>query len=266
MNKESYENILLELGDDVESYNLSDFSDFTEYKNRSKAKPQGMEICAYDKDGKFLGLYGSTIKAAKAFKVSAYTVSYCYRGLKLNVPSKDNMIFLLRGADIDERLKAIDEKRKARKEWKVEEYSLAGRLIYVWDSIKEINKHYGYSVTTITHCIYGRKLHIEGHIFVYDNSDIKTRVKEIRRKRALELLKRPKCIPVDAYTIEGEFLKAFPSASAASKEYGIPVPSITRCCKGKRPGCLQLYTNGMIFLYPGDSISDRLELIKERRK
>ena len=267
MNKESYENILLELGDDVESYNLSDFSDFTAYKDRPKAEPQGIEVCAYDKYGKFLGLYKSTEEAARAFKVSTHTVYCNCKGTRLNVLSKDKMIFLYRGKDIDERLKAIDEIRKARGNRKVEENSLAGRLVYVWDCIKDVCKHYGYAVNNVSNCVNGRKLHIDNHIFAYDNSDIKARVKEIRRKRALKLLKRPKCIPVDAYSIEGEFLKAFPSASAASKEYNIHVSLITRCCKGvdnrQKPN---LTCHNMIFLYPGNSISERLELIKEKRK
>ena len=267
MKIKSNEDILLEVGEDISSYDLSDFSDFAMQKDRPALELQGIEVCAYDKDGKFLGLYKSIEEAARAFKVSTHTVYCCCKGTRLYVLSKDKMTFLYRGADIDERLNTIDEKRKARGDRKVEEYSLAGRLVYVWDSVKEVSKHYNHAPETIVHCIKGRRLHLDGHIFAYDNSDIKARVKEIRRLRALELLKRPKCTPVDAYTIEGEFLKAFPSASTASKEYGFPVSTITRCCKGindkQRP---TLSCHNMIFLYPGSSISERLEQIKEKRK
>lgn len=261
------EDILLEVGEDISSYDLSDFSDFAMQKDRPKTTVQHKEVCAYDKYGQFLGFYSSIREAAKAFNVATYTVYNCCNGTPLNVLSKNNMIFLYRGEDIDNRLQAIDERRKAKGDKKVEEYSLAGRLVYVWDCIKDVSKHYGYTVSAITACIHGHKLQMDGHIFVYSNSDIKARVKEIRRLRALELLKRTKCTPVDAYTIDGEFLKAFPSASTASKEYGFPVSTITRCCKDindkQRP---TLSCHNMIFLYPGSSISERLELIKQRKK
>ena len=260
MKIESNGNILLEVGDDISSYDLSDFSEFSKVKDRTKLKPIGRECCVYNKYGEFLGLYNTQRDAARAFDVSYYSVSVCCTGRSLMHETKE-LIFLDRGADIDERLKAIDNAKKAKGELKVEEYSLAGKLVYVWDSIKEVSKHYGYSAAAITHCTHGRKLRIDNHIFAYNNKGIKDRVKEIRRLRALELLKRPKCIPVDAYTLEGEFLKAFPSALAASKEYDIYVSDITRCCKKQR-----LTANGMIFLYPGASISERLELIKEKRK
>jgi hypothetical protein len=74
-------------------------------------------------------------------------------------------------------------------------------------------------------------------------------------------------MPVDVYTLKGKFIKGFPSASAASRELGVPVSNITRCCYGTDGrGNFKLTASGKVFLWLGDSISERLKLIKEKKK
>ena len=79
--------------------------------------------------------------------------------------------------------------------------------------------------------------------------------------------KRPRYLPVDVYTLEGEFIKGFPSASAASRELKVHVSNIVRCCHGiDGKGYPKLTASGKIFLWFGESISERLKLIKEKKK
>ena len=51
MKIKSNEDILLEIGEDISSYDLSDFSDFAMQKDRPKTTVQYKEVCAYDKYG-----------------------------------------------------------------------------------------------------------------------------------------------------------------------------------------------------------------------
>lgn len=100
---------------------------------------------------------------------------------------------------------------------------------------------------------------------MYPNDDIKQRVKEVKAELYRLSKKRPKYREVDMYSLKGEFLQAFPSASAASKQLDIHVSDITRCCNGgDKYGKNRLTAKGNIFLWIGDSISDRLEQIKQK--
>ena len=117
-------------------------------------------------------------------------------------------------------------------------------------------------------CIKGRgRLFINNRIFLYPEQDIKQRVKEVKAELYRLSKKRPKYREVDVYTLEGKFIKAYPSASAAGKELSIHVSDITRCCNGGDKWDKNKFTaKGRIFLWVGDSISDRLEQIKQAKK
>lgn len=49
--------------------------------------------------------------------------------------------------------------------------------------------------------------------------------------------------PVDAYTLDGKFLKHFDTMKDAAKEYGIPLSGVCNCCTGYSKTC-----HGMVFV------------------
>ena len=234
-------------------------------------------VVEYSMDGIFLNAYDNATKASEATGVSSSYISLICNGKSLCTHTlEDNRIFLFRGGDIAQRLDAIhkdEEKRrklsihatKCREVW---EYTLSGRLVFKWPTVKAAAKSFGVSSNNIYRCCTGKRLYIDNRIFLWPNEDVKPRVSEVKVELYRLSKKRPKYREVDMYDLEGNFIKAFPCANAASRELGIHVSNITRCCNG-HDGHHQdnvFTTRGKIFLWVGSSISDRLEAIKQSKE
>lgn len=253
--------------DENSSVNLS-LNDFKEMQTRApskKRKEYYKEVVEYTMDGQFITCYPNAGEASKATGLSAAAVQAMCKGRSL-FSCKLNKIFLFRGDDIDVRLKDIEKKASKATHREVYEYSLKGRFIGKYPTTKEAAKHLKVSPYLITKCCTGKRTHINNKILLYaGNKNIKERVKIVNKELAELKRKRVKYREVDEYTLDGKFVKAFPSASAVAREYGYSVPSITQCCKGlnTRTGSSIFTTYGKIFLWVGDSISDRLKQIEE---
>lgn len=248
------------------SYSLEDFKEFKE-KTPAKTRQEYMKpINSYTLEGAFLETFDSAEEAGKKYGLSAGAIQNICAGRHL-YSRKIKKIFLYRGDDILKRVQKIDYHPLPFGQKKVYEYTLGGRLLGTWPSINIAAKSVGVSPMTLTSRLYSPKGFIGKRIFLFPTQDIKERVKNVKAELYRLSKKRPKYREVDMYSLKGEFLKAFPSASAASREVGIHVSSITRCCKGV-DGCNRSYytIKDKIFLWVGDSISERLEIIKEKTK
>ena len=244
------------------TWDLDDFNIFKE-KAPSKLKEEYMKgVVEYSLNGEYLNCYDSIEAAGKTLKISSKVIgNICYGRYYYSL--KHERIFLFRGDDIAKRLPIVEERLK-RTLKPVNEYSLGGKLLYAWPTTTKAAEFYGIPCERIKSCCIGKKLFIKDKIFAYPNEDIKPRVKKIKQKLYALKNKKPKCRPVDVYTLDGSFIESFPSASAAARKYNVNVSTITRCCYNKGAHSRQSLTaKNKIFLFVGDSITDRLELIEQ---
>ena len=248
--------------------------DFAEFHNKVPPKKKTLkQIVEYSLDGEVLNVYDNLRNAQKGSCVGHQLISQICRGERLCSP-KYKRIFLFRGDDVEERLTQVEEAQKEGKytyaeryrPFIINEYSLGGRLLAKYETgvAAAICNHT--TPDLIWSCCHGKRLFINNRIFLRtDDDSIKERVKEVKAELYRLSNKKPKYKPVDVYTLDGKFLKGFPSASAASRELKIHVSNITRCCRGHDGNNNNVFTTGgKIFLWLGDSISERLQLIKER--
>lgn len=260
--------------EEIVELSFEDFSSM-QVKKPSKRKEELLRpVVEYTMDGEFVAAYPSESAAIR--KTGITNVSNICKGRYLySKGSKKDRIFLFRGDDINERIALIQKKKEDyliqyppkpgyRECW---EYTLGGRLLFKYPTVKlaaEVNK---VSAQLIHSCCNGKRLFIDKRIFLFPDGDIKQRVKEIKAELYRLSTKRPKYREVDMYDLEGNFIKAYHCANAASRELGIHVSNITRCCNGWDKHRGNTYTtNGRIFLWVGSSISDRLETIKQSKE
>lgn len=229
-------------------------------------------VVEYSPEGVFVAAYDSATAASKATGVNVSTIKALCIGTQLIASNKNgNRIFLFRGDDIIKRIEKIEANKdnykflfpKAHGK-KVLEYTLGGRLLYTHPFGTIAARLHKVSSHLITNCCKGRRLFIDNRIFLYEDGDIKERVRLVKQELYKISNKRPKYRPVDAYTLEGNFIKSYPSASAAYRDLDVHVSDITRCCNGTDGYGHNYYqTKGKIFLWVGESISERLEQLKK---
>lgn len=252
---------------------MDDYADMQVKEPAKKWSERYKEVVEYSLDGVYIRTWECARQAALAHKTNPSTVvSICNMTNNYLYFRKDKVIFMHRGEDIAERLKLINPlvenlSTHAVTGKEVCEYTLGGRLLCKWPTAVMAAKANKTSAQKVGNCCKGKRLFLDKRIFLYAGDDIKQRVKEVKAELYRLSKKRPKYREVDEYSLEGEFIKGYPSASAASKETGIHVSDITRCCNnGDKYNKTRLTTKGRIFLWVGDSISDRLELIKNNKK
>lgn len=252
--------------DEDNALTLEDFEVFRQ--KRPKKERVIQHVVEYDMDGVYLNEYSSCKEAAKNNDMRESNIQAVCIGRAL-YSRKLQKIFLYRGSDIGERMTLIHEAFSKNKSVPkaVYEYSLRGNLIFRYDTSVMASKVNKVSPALITYCCKGKRLYIGNRIFLYKDGDIKQRVKEVRKELYRLSKKRPRYMPVDVYTLEGEYLGGYPSATAAAKELNVCVSDVTSCCygvDGKSYG--KLSTGGRIFLWVGDSIKERLKQINNKKK
>lgn len=227
-------------------------------------------VVEYSFEGQFLKNYSCAAEVARTHNIHPSTVANICNGRFL-FSKKTKTIFLYRGDDIVERLKKINPLAKklsphATRSKEVYEYTLGGRLLFKWPSTRYAAISNKLTPNVITNCCKGRRLFVDKRIFLYPEGNISERVKEVKAELYKLSQKRPKYREVDEYSLSGDFIKSWVSASAAARYHQVPVSNITRCCKGvDGNGHLCMTTKGKIFLWVGDSISERINLIKSRK-
>lgn len=259
------------MNDDTVVMSPDDFSDMQVREPTKRRHELYKKVVEYSLEGEYLRTFENARQAALYHNMSARAINNicrkCYTYSK-----KTQTIFTYRGEDIAERLKKID----FRKEWnfpyaskakEVYEYTLGGRLIAKWPTSIIASKANKTTPCLVSNCCKGIRLFVDKRIFLYPDGDIKQRVKEVKQELYRLSKKKPKYREVDEYTLDGKFVKGYPSASAAGRELNIHVSDITRCCNGGDKYNRNKFTaKGRIFLWVGDSISDRLEQMKKLKE
>ena len=234
-------------------------------------------VVEYDIEGQFIAAYDSIKEAARELGMNERTIQNICAGRFLHTRGLNDAprIFLYRGDDISKRLQEIKSCKDkynllhphATKYKEVYEYTLGGRFLFKYPTTKQAAEVNKITTNLIVNCCKGVRLFIDKRIFLYPDGDIKQRVKEVKAELYRLSKKRPLYREVDMYSLDGEFLQAYPSASSASRQLNIHVSDITRCCNGGDKYRKNRFTaKGKIFLWVGDSISDRLKQIKQLKE
>lgn len=107
------------------------------------------------------------------------------------------------------------------------QYTLNGELINEWVSIKTAAESLRLSRGNISNCCNGVKFKQVGG-FVWRH-----KTENFDRKINIDLSFRTlyKSVPVCKYSIEGDFIEEYPSASIAAKENGLSVTTVLNSCK-----------------------------------
>lgn len=112
------------------------------------------------------------------------------------------------------------ERPETRK--KVLQYSLNGNLIREWDSLIDINKELGISVSSIQNCCAG---------YTRTSNGFKWKYKDGVRQNSnyLETIKA-----VYQYSLEGDYISEFPSSRIAAQTLDIDASGIQKFCNGNK--------------------------------
>jgi hypothetical protein len=258
-------------------YTLDDFADILKEPVPQRPRHEYLKkVVEYTKEGVYVASYNSVAEAHRVTGLLSDTIrNVCYGSVLCTNVDHGSRIFLYRGADIADRLRLIKEKKVEYKmahphvvtAKEVCEYTLGGRFLFKYPAVKEAALANNITSYMIHNCSKGKRLFVDKRIFLYPGDDIKQRVKEVKAELYRLSQKKPKYREVDEYSLDGKFIKAYPSASAASRELDIHVSDITRCCNGYDGYSHNKFTaKGKIFLWVGDSISDRLEQMKKIKR
>lgn len=217
----------------------------------------------YTIDGDFVRTWENTAEAAEALNTSTSVISHCCRGASLSVP-KLGRIFLKEGGSIEDRLneieasQSLDANRKKLTRREVRQYDMKGKLVSVYPSLCFASDHLGISISLISNCMKGKTLYDPmERIFLGDTDSIKARLELIKQNN----YQRKMSNSIDEYDRKGELVGHWKNPADISEEYNIPINKIIDCCDGIKKHIL-----GRIFLYSKDSITDRLKLIKQKKK
>ena len=239
------------MSDEPVVYNYEDFLEYRmpRLKPKPKPKPAPKAVDEYDIDGVYLQSYKNVIEAALAVGMGTTPIRKCCEGKQLQVPTKQR-IFLYEGDDIKKRLELLEQNAPI-----IYEYNLQGEHLCTYNNYVTPALAHDTKPCTIYACVKGISLTAKGRIFLLKSDSIKKRLALIK-KRAEE---SSTWKPIKEYSIKGEFIRDWPNMISAQKYYGT-ASNINYCCNGK------LYTAvGRIFLFPEDSIEERLEKLKARR-
>lgn len=102
------------------------------------------------------------------------------------------------------------------------QYNLDGSLNTTFDDLSLAGESIGVRKQDVSRACWSVNHTLGGFLWSYDNSIPFTPKKDCRKKRVLQ------------YTLNGNLLASYVSASEASRSTGVSKTCITRCCRGER--------------------------------
>lgn len=162
----------MEIEDLLNDSNMLDLDSLAStYTKPVRNKKELKSVIEYDLEGTFIASYASVKEAAVKTGVNYKTIQNICAGKFLHT-RKDKgslRIFLYRGDDVAKRLKEIGERKndykllhpQASSAKEVCEYTLGGRFLFKYPTIKnaaEVNKT---TITIINNCCKGKRLFLE---------------------------------------------------------------------------------------------------------
>lgn len=218
------------------------------------------KVDEYTIDGEFLRRWDSPQQAADHYGISRSAIRSCARGNQLSV-SKIGKIFLKEGEDISERLKAIDNQeafsRAKPTNVPIRQYDIEGKFIQFYPNICVAADRNNLQTYTISNIAKGTHLiSSDGKIFLRDGESIEHRLELIKQYNYDNSLDKS----VDMYSRKGTLLKHWRSIKEAAAHFNISTIPIIDTCFGRQNFC-----KGLIFLFSGEDINERLKRIKRKK-
>jgi len=199
-------------------------------KKRKKLKPnklRGCEILQFTIEGKFIREYSSMIEAANDLGINHIAIYRCLKGLQKTGgyfqwrykidPNFDEGIF-----DIPPAITNYNYKLQP-----VVQYTLEGKFVKEYTSIKEAAEIFAVPVISISKCVRREKKSVKGYQWRLKKDVIKDG-KIIDIDPDPNRLLRPVC----QFGRDGKFLREYSSRFEAGKDLGIDHMAIYRCLKG----------------------------------
>lgn len=107
----------------------------------------------------------------------------------------------------------------------IDQYDLNGNFIKTYNSCAEFEREMGHSASSVLRCCAGSRNMAYGFLWRY-HGDI-----------APNPYVNKKCLMVDQYDIDGNFIKTYDSITSASNFYKVEKTQISNCCSGKALTC-----------------------------
>ena len=163
-------------------------------------------VSQFDLEGNLIREYRSIAEAASVNEISSSNIIACLNGkLKTTggyvwTSSRDTRKFY----------KAIDQ------------YDMTKTYVRTHKSITDAARYTGIPRSTISSNVSGYTSHAGNYIFVPSGESVEN----------IEVIMSPKhSICIDQYTLDGKFVKTYPSLYTAARETGLHQPNITNCIK-----------------------------------
>lgn len=126
----------------------------------------------------------------------------------------------------------------SRFEKSVLQYSLDGKLIRKYESMTEAAKITNTQISRISDCAKGNRFSTNGSIWLLEDDN----QREAKLKKAIREKKHPSAMcgganhqarAIEQYTLDGQYIKTFPSAQDAANELNIEYSTIKACASNK---------------------------------
>ena len=193
----------------------------TNYKKLNK------RCCQYDKNGKFIKSFESTVIASKSLGISQSVIASACRGTSLTAggfywkyEEENNEI----GMDLT--VKDLELLKQPKGGKSVIQYDKNGNFIRKFNSITNAANHINCSTNEISKVCMRKNKSVHGFVFRYEDDSITVfdliNIKKHSRKRK-----------VAQYDMNGNCLMIYDSLAQAQRETGTKDTSIVNCCRGK---------------------------------
>ena len=146
---------------------------------------------------------------------------------------------------------------------KVDVYTKDGEFIETLDAVIDASAKYNIPTSNISRCCLSKDGTTKGYQFRYHGNPFipkPPKIAKVEKLRHKGILPREAYyVPINEYSISGEFIKTWENISMAAKANSTTTGNICKCYKG------EILTNkGKIFL-TDNNISERLKLLKNRK-
>lgn len=116
-------------------------------------------------------------------------------------------------------------------EKKILQYDLYGRLLKTFDSLTEASEKTKTNISRISDCANGKRFTTNGFIWLFEDDKekekkLKEKIKEKKHPSAMCGGANHQARAIEQYTIDGQYIKTFPSAQDAADELKIDYSSI----------------------------------------
>lgn len=123
-------------------------------------------------------------------------------------------------------------------EKKILQYDLYGRLLKTFDSLTEASEKTKTSISRISDCANGKRFTTNGFIWLFEDDKekekkLKEKIKEKKHPSAMCGGANHQARAIEQYTLDGQYIKTFPSAQDAADELNIDYTTIKKCASDK---------------------------------